>query len=210
MWVCHHGCVGVYDSVSCEVENKWQELTLHHKLQACGGWGSYTIISRALVKTSVSASHIVDGQEARFIFLSVFSHLHLRFSLWKTEWVQNEHQTAAIPQCTAHFSGGGALSSRWVDGKEDLSKTASGFEVGVELRGQRKIMARVEKPQSRRRRRGRVGWKRDTQYRQRVGSTSGGISRYRGHATLTNVPFSQAVVMKAIFLDLGRVWSRKQ
>lgn len=30
-----------------------------------------------------------------------------------------------------------------------------------------------------------------------------GIGRYRDHATLTNVPFSHAAVMKAIFLDLG-------
>lgn len=122
--------MGSHDSVSCEVENKCQELTLHHQLHACGGWGSYTIISRALVKTGVSASHIVDGQEARCIFLSAISHLRLRFSLRKREWVQNEHWTAGIPQHTTHFSGG-VEGLRWVDGKKDLSESALGFEVGV-------------------------------------------------------------------------------
>lgn len=90
---------GTTDSRVCMFQSSLKrKLTLHHQLHACRGWGSYTVISRALVKTSVSASHIVDGQKARFIFLSVFFCLHLRFSLQKTEWVQNEHRTAAIPQ----------------------------------------------------------------------------------------------------------------
>lgn len=96
----------MFDSVHCEVGNKCLKLTLHHQLHACRGWGSYTIISRALVKTSVSASHMVDGQKAGFIFLSVFFCLHLRFSLQKTERVQNEHRTAAIPQRTTPFFRG--------------------------------------------------------------------------------------------------------
>lgn len=49
---------------------------------------------------------MVDGQEAGFIFLSVFFCLHLRFSLQKTERVQNEHRTAAIPQRATPFFGG--------------------------------------------------------------------------------------------------------
>lgn len=70
-----------------------------------------------------------------------------------------------------------------------------------------KIMPRVAEPQGERNggAGGLQGFKtrRAAQYCQRVGESGEGISRYRDHSQLTNVPFSQAAVMKAIFLDLS-------
>lgn len=63
----------------------YYKLTLHYQLHICSGRGRYAIIGCALVKTSMSPGNIMDGQKARFVFLSVLSNLHLHFSLWKTE-----------------------------------------------------------------------------------------------------------------------------
>lgn len=70
-----------------------------------------------------------------------------------------------------------------------------------------KIMSRVAEPRGKRNggAGGLLGFKagRAAQRCQRAGETGEGISRYRDHSQLTNVPFSQAAVMKAIFLDLS-------
>lgn len=66
-------------------DNKYYKLTLHYQLHIYSGRGCYAIIGCALVKTSMSPSHIVDGQKAIFVFLGLLSHLHLPFSLWKTK-----------------------------------------------------------------------------------------------------------------------------
>lgn len=90
----------------------------------------------------------------------------------------------------------------------------SGLEEGMKWRRGNEIRGQERKDNAKGRRAtgkeeweagGRLGFKagRTEPRCQRAGETAEGISRYRDHSQLMNVPFSQAAVMKAIFLDLS-------
>lgn len=64
-------------------------------------------------------------------------------------------------------------------------------------------MPKAREPQAKRER-GAMQVESETHTTARGWVTTGeSIGRYGDHTTLTNVPFSHAAVMKAIFLDLG-------
>ena len=154
------------------------KLTLHHQLHAHGGGRRYAIIGRALVKASMSPSHIMDGQEARFVFLSHLSHLHLPFSLWKTEWAGiSRRQHRSLNTHTPLLPGEGRERKTGTEsraGNHQGSRWGWGGRRGNELRGQRKIMPRVGEPRGKRKKKKKGG---AVQVESGTRSTAGGWVR---------------------------------